>query len=114
MVCTIPSIIYWEKNEKEWTVRDSDGNKYPPLNVANNPVPEGINNLTISNDLDIPKDLRDKGYKLDNYGSFDTSIWENRKETRLRDRFLKVRIRYTGNDLAVIYAIRTLYTISYV
>lgn len=110
----IPSIIYWEKNEKEWTVRDSDGNKYPPLNVANNPVPEGINNLTISNDLDIPKDLRDKGYKLDNYGSFDTSIWENRKETRLRDRFLKVRIRYTGNDLAVIYAIRTLYTISYV
>lgn len=34
-------------------------------------------------------------------------------ESRLRDKYLKVRIRYDGNDYAIINAIKTLYTISY-
>jgi len=39
--------------------------------------------------------------------------WTPRKETKLRDKYMRVRIRYTGNDLAIISAIKTIYTESY-
>ena len=42
-----------------------------------------------------------------------TSKWTNRKETRLRDKYIKIRVRYSGKDLAIITALKTLYTISY-
>lgn len=107
----IPSIIYKEKNELVWP------NGYPTLNIANNPAPETANLLN-NNDLNIlsiPKQLINLGYNFSNAENWiDQSVWENRKETRLRDKYLRVRVRYTGNDLAVIYAIKTLFTISYV
>lgn len=100
----IPSIVYWQKNEKPWI--------YPPLNIVNNPTP----NYEPISVIGIPQKLSELGY-INGDGSenilFDTSIWENRKETRIRDKYLKVKIRYTGDDLAVIYAIKTLFTISY-
>lgn len=108
----IPSIVYKEKNELVWPTG------YPTLNIANNPAPEAGSllangsNLTISQ---IPKQLETFGYTMDNVNKWiDDSIWKNRKETRLRDKYLRVKIRYTGDDLAVIYAIKTLFTISYV
>jgi len=39
--------------------------------------------------------------------------WTARKETKLRDKYMKVRVRYKGDDLAVISAIKTIYTESY-
>ena len=33
--------------------------------------------------------------------------------TKIRDKFLKIRVKYSGEDLAVITALKTLYTISY-
>ena len=107
----IPSIVYKEKNELVWP------NGYPTLNIVNNPAPETANLLN-NNDLNIlsiPKQLKDLGYNFSNAEDWiDYSVWKNRKETRLRDKYLRVRVRYTGNDLAVIYAIKTLFTISYV
>ena len=38
---------------------------------------------------------------------------QNRKETDLRDKFIKVRIRYSGEELAVIDFLNTIYRISY-
>lgn len=35
------------------------------------------------------------------------------KEVKIKDKFMKVKIRYTGDDLAIITAINTLYSISY-
>ena len=35
------------------------------------------------------------------------------KETKLRDKYLKVRVKYNGNEYAIINAIKTMYTISY-
>jgi len=46
-------------------------------------------------------------------GALTIGGWTSRKETKIRDKYLKVRIRYSGEDLAVISAIKTLYTISY-
>jgi hypothetical protein len=34
-------------------------------------------------------------------------------EIKLKDKFIKIRVRYSGEDLAVIYALTTLYSISY-
>ena len=38
---------------------------------------------------------------------------QNRRETDIRDKFVKVRIRYSGEDLAVIDFLNTIYTVSY-
>jgi hypothetical protein len=35
------------------------------------------------------------------------------EEVKLKDKWIKIRIRYTGNKLAIITAIRTLYSVSY-
>lgn len=35
------------------------------------------------------------------------------KEVKMKDKFIKIRVRYNGKDLAIISAIRTLYSISY-
>ena len=35
------------------------------------------------------------------------------KEVKLKDKFIKIRVRYSGKDLAVISALKTLYSISY-
>lgn len=35
------------------------------------------------------------------------------QEAKIKDKFIKIRIRYSGEDLAIISAIRTLYSVSY-
>lgn len=35
------------------------------------------------------------------------------KSARLRDKYLKIRVKYTGEDLVIITALQTLYTLSY-
>ena len=34
------------------------------------------------------------------------------KESKLKDRFVKIRVRYTGDELALITALKTNYSIS--
>lgn len=111
----IPSITYWIKNETAWATRDSEGNSYPPLNVVNNPLPEDIEALVIGTEdyQKIPQALKDLGYAPDVF-SLDITKWgPNRKETRLRDKYIKVKVRYAGDELAIITALKTLYTVSY-
>lgn len=43
----------------------------------------------------------------------DDSDWSKRKEAKIRDKYLKVKIRYTGNELAIITALKTLYETSF-
>lgn len=103
----IPSINYSQKNEEAWNVGD---NNYPPLNVVNNPLPESMpNSITISDD-NIPSNLTSLGYDIT---GLDTTKWTSIKETRIRDKYVRIKIRYSGDDLAIIYALKTLYTISY-
>ena len=109
----IPSITYWAKNELAWTVKDKDGNTYPPLNLVNNPLPESMTALNITSNSDIPSELRDRGYSAD-FLSLDVNKWSNeRKETRIRDKYIKIKVRYTGDELAIITALKTLYIVSY-
>jgi hypothetical protein len=43
----------------------------------------------------------------------DINKWGNRKEIDLKDKFIKIRIRYSGKDLVVINALNTIYKESY-
>lgn len=109
----IPSITYWAKNELAWSIKDKDGNTYPPLNLVNNPLPESMTALNITSNSDIPSELRDRGYSAD-FLSLDVNKWSNeRKETRIRDKYIKIKVRYTGDELAIITALKTLYIVSY-
>lgn len=109
----IPSINYVEKNEEEWT------NNVPPLNVYYNPLPEDgpINGYIDKPEQTNPfpdKDIfiNNNGislYKYDNINQIKSDNWGNYKQTRLRDKYMKIKVRYDGEDLAVIAAIITLF-----
>lgn len=126
----INPIIFVEKNEEDWN--KSSNEQKVPISVGNSPVPNDLKGFDITEDTKLedymPEDLRELGY---GYQDIDTSDWtvypyktqggmikyvtnaNARKETKIRDKYLKVRIRYTGDELAIITALKTLYTISY-
>lgn len=87
----IPSITYMQKNEEPWV--------YPPIVLQSIPtdiLTNSISAQTLPNTYDI--------------GQVDTNKWTYRKETKIRDKYCKIRIRYNGTKQAIIQAIRTLYT----
>ena len=105
-----------QKNE---TWRDET---HIPLSLGNAPIPNDLQKTNLSED-DIPKDLKALNYTLED---LDVSNWNifpikqadgsivyasgnSRKEVKLKDKFIKIRIRYTGNDLAIIAGVRTLF-----
>lgn len=103
----------------------------PPLPVFNSPLPlDDEGNRILSKGLtdeDWPQNLKDIGYTnndldsvrwLDSvdihgyqWGGENTAC--NREEVEIRDKFVKVRIRYTGDQLAIIDFINTIYRLSY-
>jgi len=50
---------------------------------------------------------------IDPSGYIDTSDWTFRKEAKIRDKWIKIKVRYSGKNLAIIHSIATLYNISY-
>ena len=72
------------------------------------------------NTYDNNKNLIYKGYLDDTNWLSENSIYrtsfgeaQNRKEISMKDRFIKVRIRYSGEELAIIDYLNTLYRVSY-
>ena len=97
----IPSINFINKNEDPWI--------YPPLIL--NYLPKDINIKEIENNtFKLPSQYQNlkKDEVILPYPKL--SI---RKETKIRDKYIKIRVRYSGKNLAIITAIHTLYTISY-
>ena len=117
----IPSITFMQKNENDWPkarIYDdliSDG----PLSQAKdfNVPPIVINSQY------IPKDLKTNQVNINTLPNIyknsdpseyiDTSNWTFRKETKIRDKWIKIRVRYSGKNLAIVHSIATLYNISY-
>ena len=96
-----------QKNESQWLNIDGQPTDKIPMELGQNPIPNEV--LTDQNgnpktDI-IPVD--DRGYTV--------WKWEESEmlEAKLKDKWMKVRIRYTGNKLAIISAVTTLYSISY-
>lgn len=95
-VVQIPSISYMQKNEKPWTV--------PDITILSSTIPEDLQTS------DIKPEYLPNTY---NIGQISIDGWTNRKETKIRDKYCKIRIRYTGNDIAIISAILTHFETSY-
>lgn len=96
--------MYFHQKNEDWTT--------VPTIILNN-VPD------VDSDEITSDDLPD-GYTIDNVeATFDITDtnqatgWTDRKETRIRDKYCKIKVRYSGEDLAVITALKTIYTISY-
>lgn len=107
----IPSITYMQKNEPKWGKI--------PLIISSNELPSDLQNSNVS-DSDLPdgytvNDLCVLPNTFDRGDAYPQTIggWTARKETKIRDKYMRVRIRYKGDDLAVISAIKTIYTESY-
>lgn len=97
----INSIIFVEKNEKPWI------KKLPPISLVGG-LPNDIYTTNFSDNTLKNTEISDYDTTM-----VDLTSWGNRKETRLRDKYIRIRVRYSGKDLAVINSLSTLYTISY-
>lgn len=113
----INPIIFVQRNEPAWNTAKLTKETIDkvPISVGNSPIPNDLKGFDITSETPVedymPQDLRDLGYGPED---IDTSDWWNgRKEARLRDKYIKIRVRYTGEELAIITALKTLYTISY-
>lgn len=106
----------------------SSGTRLPSIPLYNSPIPDQV---LVKGYLDFPKPGTTAAeenalcglYDLTDYDSgisdlpLDTVNWQNlheRIEVPIRDTFLKVKIRYSGEDLAVIDWLNTIYQVSFI
>lgn len=111
------NVLY--KNEKEWDKEDLIGGRTVspdkiPIELGQSPIPDEVlqkGDITYDPNDPVKNDIPEN--------SMDRAIvsWDwkesQMQEVKVKDKWMKVRVRYTGNKLAIITAIRTLYSISY-
>lgn len=90
----IPSINYYEKNE-DWSKSDNK----PPINLVTDPLPEKL-----SKQSELPINA---SYPIE------TENWINKKQTKIRDKYIKIKIRYTGDDLVIVSGIINIFKETY-
>ena len=95
------------KNEYDFNTNTTTEwlNNNPPLYINNSPIPDKVDK---AEQINIPNEL--KNWKII-YEPTESS-WV-RDEIALKDRFVKIRIRYKGDELAIINYIKTLYEQSF-
>lgn len=110
-----------QKNEPDWSSKEVDlfirsnlSSSKVPIELGQSPIPnevlekEGIRyDPNDKNKNDIPEESMDRAIVTWKWNESQMS------EVKLKDKFIKIRIRYSGEDLAIISAIKTLYSISY-
>lgn len=103
------NVVY--KNEEDWNSEDITGANLSkidintvPIEIGQNPIPDAI---LEKDEIDIPEDLEKRA--IVEWNQKDSQM----KEVKPKDKWIKIRVRYKGDKLAVISAIRTLYSISY-
>ena len=97
----IRPINFVQRNENWTTV--------PPI-ILNN-IPRITATEIVEKDLPTYYDITD----IENTSNDELvyTRWTDRKETRIRDKYCKIKVRYSGEDLAIITALKTIYTVSY-
>lgn len=92
-----------QKNEKAWP------NNKIPIEINQSPIPDDVIQKVADNYdyLYIPNEIKDNA--IVDWGNLEIV----NKEVKLKDKYIKIRVRYSGKDLAVISAVKTLYSVSY-
>ena len=108
----INPLNFVQKNEKQWGSEDITGatnlnSSKIPIELGQSPVPNEVKDTINRGDLTIPSNSSDR--------AITKWKWQEsqNKEVKIKDKWVKVRIRYTGNKLAIIQGVKTLYSISY-
>ena len=100
-----------QKNESQWKNSNNENTDKVPVELYQSPVPDDV--ITDAQEIVVPKDFE----KSDNNKGrgYVTWNWEETQmqEAKVKDKWVRIRIRYSGEKLAVITAIKTLYSISY-
>ena len=100
-------------------VKGQNGSLLPPINIQGTKMEE-----TSGSNIEFPSGDNGKDNSL--YGLYDLTEWNkgswrpidptknsDRRETDVRGKFMKVRIRYSGEELAIIDFLNTIYQISF-
>lgn len=74
-----------------------------PIELGQSPIPEDVKDYE---NIQVPENNK-RGIVVWNWEEKDRM-----KEVKLKDRFVKIRVRYTGDELALITALKTNYSIS--
>lgn len=82
----IPSLVFRQCNEQPWQT--------PPIILDSVPNDVKVSEVELTDNISQEK-------------------WTSRKETKIRDKYCKIRVRYSGKKLVIISAIYTLYTESF-
>ena len=103
------NVVY--KNESQWGSEDiaqrtNLSSDKIPIEIEQSPIPDDILNYNNGN-VTIPGNSANRAIVKWNWE--DSQI----KEVKVKDKWIKIRIRYKGNKLAIITAIKTLYSVSY-
>ena len=105
-----------QKNEPEWKDLDNNNTSKVPVELGQSPIPNEVlvdANGNPKQGLEIP----DSFHKTETNEGRGYTVWKWNEsqisEVKLKDKFIKIRIRYSGKDLAIISAIKTLYSASY-
>ena len=128
----IPPISFMQKNESPWESSSEEEKNFFKLcedelcledvvlgYAKQQEINKGIPTPPIViNSQYIPSDLKENMEKLPNIINNNIYIdeqngWTFRKETRIRDKWVKIRVRYSGKNLAIIHSLITLYNVSY-
>lgn len=99
-----------QKNEPTWIDLDNQETDKIPVELNQNPLPDDIlspDKIDVPPSFEASVDSRGRGYTQ--WG------WKEsqNKEVKIKDKWIKIRVRYKGDKLAIITAIRTLYSASY-
>lgn len=130
-----------QPNNSTWAKAKESNQLLPSLPIYNSPIPDQVlatGDINFpGNDINNPEWGKENAlfnlYDLSNYNNsggwkpLDLSNWlndvniykynfgeaQNRKEVDVRDKFVKIRVRYSGEELAVIDFLNTIYRVSY-
>jgi hypothetical protein len=58
-------------------------------------------------------EIRPTNFKYAYLDKFGQLQFKSLKQEKIRDKYIKVRVNYSGEDLTIIQGLKTLYTISY-
>ena len=105
-----------------WVKSFKNNSLLPPINISGTKMKEKLEKL--GNDIEFPQDENGKDnslYELYNLDEWNKGSWKpinptknsERRETDVRGKFIKIRIRYSGEELAIIDFLNTIYQISF-
>lgn len=102
-------------------VKGMDGSMLPPINIQGTKLEEKLGSQIQFPDPDTGEGKDNALYGLYNLDAWKQGSWrpidptknKERRETDVRGKFMKVRIRYSGDELAIIDFLNTIYQISF-